>query len=92
MKHKLTTQESNGIGKNITTLAQFGEKAREYHNKAAIRKYRIPRALNKHGAYSNIGVSVALLLVTAISKRLTAGQSTTLKKTDTIKGSHKGKG
>jgi hypothetical protein len=85
-KHTLTTQDSNGIGKNITILAQLGETAREYHNKTAIRECRIPRAMNKQEGYSNIGVSVTLIGVAAIPKRLTAGPPTTLKEQTQSKG------
>ena len=62
------------LGENIT---------REHNDKAASGEYRIPKPPNKPGGYGNLGVSAALILVAAISKRLAAGQSSVTKEKDT---------
>ena len=59
-KHDLITQESNCIGKNITTRAQLGENARELHDKVAGGEYRISKPQHKLGGYNNLGISAAL--------------------------------
>ena len=63
-----------GYRKYYPTLTRHGGNiTREHHDKAVIGEYRIPKPPNKPGGYVNLGVSAALILVAAISKRLAAG-------------------
>ena len=82
--HKLTAKEFWGIGNITSTLTRLGGNITRKHNdKAASGEYRIPKPPNKPGGYGNIGVSAALIVGAAISKRLAAGQSSVEKRKDT---------